>query len=608
VQSSLRLADKDALIALYHSTAGSMHQWHRSDGWENLLRNRLGSGSANDDVACIGGALYGVTCSHMGEVTSIRLPHNNLRGSIPSAIWSMPQLQVLNVSGNDLSGHLGEPELALIQTAGLMLNSISTAGNSMTIGPGICNEQRCSDLSALSSSAHHACEANDRAVLMELFNTSTHSPWLRRSGWGSPTDACQWEGVRCDVAGRVTQLLLAANGITGHLTSSIRRLEKLQVLDMQDNRLFGYIEPDVQQLLATLPVVHMQGNWFWRSGSYDRGLVPCPKGRFGVFGVAPCFDCLPGRFGAREGLSDGLCSGVCDAGYFCPEGSTSKRMQGCSPGSFCPQGAGTQFECGGTQHFCPSNSSSPQSVAEGYYSIPEGGTKLRRTGQRRCGEGAWCEDGIRHSLLPPDASAAHVEQTFTTHYLMGGTDASSRTESRECEAGKYCVHFEAYECEMGWACPGNGSRYPCEEGFFSHAQGLKKCSACPVHTHPDRPAGAIECVLCPKEGMRCMPAEKTKFEVHTHPPTYIPSHTSATTTTMKNATSQQRDNVVGGHCGQLVYMCYNFTRVTKKESAATPYTHHSLPHTHTHPPHPHTRLTKVHHILYHQGELLASTE
>jgi hypothetical protein len=63
VQSPLRLADKDALVALYHATSASQ-PWRQSAGWEKLIH---GSTAAEADVACVDGELHGVTCSHLGE-------------------------------------------------------------------------------------------------------------------------------------------------------------------------------------------------------------------------------------------------------------------------------------------------------------------------------------------------------------------------------------------------------------------------------------------------------------------------------------------------------------------------------------------------------------
>lgn len=61
--------------------------------------------------------------------------------------------------------------------------------------------------------------------------------------------------------------------------------------------------------------------------------------------------CPPGRYGSTFGLSTGDCSGYCDPGYYCPEGSNNSKP----------------FECGSPDVFCPPGSSVPQAVDIGYY-------------------------------------------------------------------------------------------------------------------------------------------------------------------------------------------------------------------------------------------------
>ena len=61
--------------------------------------------------------------------------------------------------------------------------------------------------------------------------------------------------------------------------------------------------------------------------------------------------CPAGRYGLNTGISSELCTGPCDLGYYCPIGSSKS----------------TQFECGGSEFFCPIGSATPQHVYLGYY-------------------------------------------------------------------------------------------------------------------------------------------------------------------------------------------------------------------------------------------------
>ena len=49
--------------------------------------------------------------------------------------------------------------------------------------------------------------------------------------------------------------------------------------------------------------------------------------------------CPSGRYGATEGLEDSDCSGVCEEGFFCEQGSISPFSVSCDePSTHCPRG------------------------------------------------------------------------------------------------------------------------------------------------------------------------------------------------------------------------------------------------------------------------------
>ena len=69
---------------------------------------------------------------------------------------------------------------------------------------------------------------------------------------------------------------------------------------------------------------------------------------------AVCRLCPPGRYGARSGLETSDCSGVCEAGYFCPAGSVSPRQEPCTDVAF----------------HCPEGTAEPRKTVAGYVSVP----------------------------------------------------------------------------------------------------------------------------------------------------------------------------------------------------------------------------------------------
>ncbi|MBE6457425.1 MAG: hypothetical protein E7011_01260, partial [Alphaproteobacteria bacterium] len=55
----------------------------------------------------------------------------------------------------------------------------------------------------------------------------------------------------------------------------------------------------------------------------------CAKGTYSMGGAASCDICPAGTYGDTTGLTDDECSGLCESGYYCPEGSVSRTANKC---------------------------------------------------------------------------------------------------------------------------------------------------------------------------------------------------------------------------------------------------------------------------------------
>ena len=144
------------------------------------------------------------------------------------------------------------------------------------------------------------------------------------------------------------------------------------------------------------------------AGTYTSGgslttrstILPCPPCSYCIHGIKRL--CPPGRY-SQNGSSSALCDGLCEAGYYCPEGSNSKQQYpcpggrwgsegmgdescsgSCEPGYYCNTSSTSsrQNECGNEFFYCPPGSPTPLSVESGYYSV--GGTSNTRVGQQLC--------------------------------------------------------------------------------------------------------------------------------------------------------------------------------------------------------------------------------
>jgi gliding motility-associated-like protein len=75
----------------------------------------------------------------------------------------------------------------------------------------------------------------DSLVLVDVYNTNGGTSWTNSTDWLT-TPVASWYGVTT-ADGRVTQLKLPANGLTGNLPASIAALDSLHVLNLSGNAL-----------------------------------------------------------------------------------------------------------------------------------------------------------------------------------------------------------------------------------------------------------------------------------------------------------------------------------------------------------------------------------
>ena len=180
--------------------------------------------------------------------------------------------------------------------------------------------------------------------------------------------------------------------------------------------------------------------------------------------------CPSGVYGEVEGLSEPICSGVCEQGYYCPARSTSPR----------------QHQCGGNAWFCPIGSKDPQPVAIGYYTV--GGGIATHYAERRCEPGYYCVNGTRHFCLPG--------------YYGDQFGQTIPTCTAPCAAGFYCPEgsTSAWEVMCGEAtryCP-HGSAFPLlvPAGYYSINGNISTRSAIKMATRGRFASGGLN-YLCP---------------------------------------------------------------------------------------------------------------
>ena len=223
---------------------------------------------------------------------------------------------------------------------------------------------------------------------------------------------------------------------------------------------------------------------FCPAGSSIKFQTPCPGGTFGAIegigspdcsvgahgcsnsyvnsqltvktdpnGVISCienhastFQSIPSQIVLSTVGQENSNTSLCTAGYFCPPGSTSP----------------TFMECGGSHVYCPSGSSAPLKVDEGYYSTG-GATDTTNSYQLPCMTGHYCVEGVMRKcpagrygsdtkLTSPDCSGL----CELGHWCNAGS--TTATENK-CSGGRYgnstglMSSSCSGKCEQGYACP-----------------------------------------------------------------------------------------------------------------------------------------------------------
>ena len=91
-------------------------------------------------------------------------------------------------------------------------------------------------------------QADDRVALEALYDATNGANWANNTSWNSSAPLDQWYGVFTNANGRVTQLVLTGNGLTGSIPSSLGSLTNLLFLSLSNNDLTGSIPSSLGSL------------------------------------------------------------------------------------------------------------------------------------------------------------------------------------------------------------------------------------------------------------------------------------------------------------------------------------------------------------------------
>ena len=179
------------------------------------------------------------------NLEQLYLYENQLSGEIPDSLGRLVNLTRLSLSDNQLTGEI-PAELGNLTK----LELIRLAGNQLTgcVPTGLRNVA-INDFSSLALSfCGETPAATDRAALVALYDTTGGTNWTDNTNWRGNSSIGEWYGVTTNDDGRVTELRLHQNNLSGQIPAALGNLSNLEVLLLLDNGLTGPIPPALGSL------------------------------------------------------------------------------------------------------------------------------------------------------------------------------------------------------------------------------------------------------------------------------------------------------------------------------------------------------------------------
>ncbi len=221
--------DRTALLAFHESAGGA--SWTRRDHWGS--ERPLGD-------------WHGVeTDSATGRVTALALADNNLAGPLDRAVGDLAALERLDLSDNPLAGPIPH---SLAQAPLAALN-IGGTGLCAPVAPAFT--RWLTTVGSVEGVDAECSVPTDREILAALYEAADGDSWHFRDRWGTDAPLDRWTGVSVDEeTGRVTELYLPSNRLSGRIPPELGGLDSLEKLTLSGNELEGPVPSALGELAA----------------------------------------------------------------------------------------------------------------------------------------------------------------------------------------------------------------------------------------------------------------------------------------------------------------------------------------------------------------------
>ena len=246
--SSITKAQTIAVIVLYFSTpaepgpgpSDDCIQTVTSDG---TLDGQWGSGCDSEARSGSHARYYRFTLDASSEVT-VTLES----GAVDTHLYLRSGDATSGTARHENDGHEGNTSVSQIQET-LAAGSYTVEATTYSAGATGAFSLTISGLGGTTAPGPGpGTPEGDRAALVALHNATGGPNWERNNNWLSDVPISEWSGVTTDGNGRVTELFLRENQLSGEIPPELGNLANLKLLYLEGNQLSGGIPPELGNL------------------------------------------------------------------------------------------------------------------------------------------------------------------------------------------------------------------------------------------------------------------------------------------------------------------------------------------------------------------------
>ena len=205
-----------------------------NNGLTGAIPPELGSLANLEYMGLGGNELTGPIPPQLGRLASLEalvLNVNALTGPVPPELGDLSSLRVLGLARNRLSGPIPRALLKLRLERGFGADD----------NAGLCAPGTTEFIAWLQGIPNTLpiCNEADVAALEALFDAAGGTDWTNSDGWLGDGSVGEWYGVSADSLGRVLELRLSRNGLSGRIPGQLGNLDAMTRLSIEDNDLSG---------------------------------------------------------------------------------------------------------------------------------------------------------------------------------------------------------------------------------------------------------------------------------------------------------------------------------------------------------------------------------